>query len=162
MVRVEKTEKIFLRFSISGSEPRMGSTNIWKISLLTGLQAQKTHMAISDDLRTLCLSEGSMCHFWPKNTKNTIFGKKSKVMCEMLDMVIWVLKTENIHPKRLFEVLSCLDFRKNEKKLGGVYYCFLAKMPIFGLKSIVTEEMQIWFFSNNPIWCLEWSYDQTI
>ena len=84
-------------------------------------------MAISDDLRTLCLSEGSMCHFLPKNTKNTIFGKKSKVVCEMSDMVIYGLETENTHPKRLSDILSFLDFRKNEKKLRGIYYCFLAK-----------------------------------
>ena len=92
-------------------------------------------MAISDDLRAICLSEGSMCHFWPKNTKNTIFGKKSKVMCEMLDMVIWVLETENIHPKRLFDALSFLDFRQNEKKLGGNPYCFLVKNSHFWLNN---------------------------
>ena len=96
-----------------------------KVSLWTCLHAQKTHMAISDDLKPLWLSEGSICHFWPKNTKNTIFGKNIKFMCEMLDMVIWVLETENIHPKRLFEALSFLDFRKNEKKLGAIPYCFL-------------------------------------
>ena len=55
-----------------------------------------------------------------------------KVICEMLDMAIWVLETENIHPKRLFETLSFLDFRKNEKMLGENPYCFLAKMTIFG------------------------------
>ena len=36
-------------------------------------------------------------------------------MCEMLDMVIWVLETENIHPKRLFETLSFLDSREEKK-----------------------------------------------
>ena len=114
-----------------------------KLSLLTCLQAQKTHMAISDDLKPLCLCEGFVCHFWLKSTKNTIFGKKFKFMCEMLDMAIYGLETETTHPKRLFDNLSFLDFRKNEKKLGGIYYYFLAKMSIFGLKSVVTEEMQI-------------------
>ena len=98
-----------------------------KVSLLTGLQAQTNHMAISDDLMPLCLAEVSIGHFWPKNDKNAIFEKKFKVMCEMSDMVIWVLEIENAHLKRLFYGLSFLDFRKNEKKLGGIYYCFLAK-----------------------------------
>ena len=86
-----------------------------KVPVWTCLQAQKTHMAISDDLRPLWLPEGSICHFWPKNIKNTIFGKTSKIICEMLDMTIWVLETENIHPKRLFENLSYLNFRKEKK-----------------------------------------------
>ena len=86
-----------------------------KVSLLTCLQAQKTHMAISDDLRPLWLSEGSTCHFWPKKTKKTIFGKKFKVMCKILDMVIWVLGTDILHLKRLFDALSFLNFRENEK-----------------------------------------------
>ena len=55
-------------------------------------------------------------------------------MCEMLDMTIYGLETETTHPKRLFDNLLFLDFRKNEKKLGGIYYCFLAKMSIFWLK----------------------------
>jgi len=76
-------------------------------------------MAISDDLRLLGLPEGSIGHFWPKNEKNTIFWKKLKVMCEMLDMSIYGLETENTHPKRRFEALSFLDFWKSEKKLGG-------------------------------------------
>ena len=76
-------------------------------------------MAISDDLRPLWLSEGSTCHFWPKHTKKNDFGAKSKVMYGMLDMAIWLLETENTHPKRRFEALSFLDFRKSEKKLGG-------------------------------------------
>ena len=54
-----------------------------KVSLLTSLQAQKSHMVISDDLKPLGLPEGSTGHFWPQNDKNTIFEKKAKVMCEM-------------------------------------------------------------------------------
>ena len=79
LVRVEKIEKIFLRFSIFWSRPRMqrGRLIYKKVSLWTCLHAQKTHMAISDDLRPLCLPEGSTSHF--KNTKNTIFGKKYKI-----------------------------------------------------------------------------------
>ena len=79
-------------------------------------------MAISDDLKPLCLCEGLTCHFWAKNTKNTIFGKKSKVMCEKTDMVIYGLENETTHPERLFDDLSFLDFRKNEKKLGANPY----------------------------------------
>ena len=40
-------------------------------------------------------------------------------MCEMLDMSIYGLETENTHPKRRFEALSFLDFRTSEKNLGG-------------------------------------------
>ena len=76
-----------------------------KVSLLTGLHAQIDHMAISDDLRPLCLPEGSKGHFWPKNEKNTIFEKKSKVMCGMSNMTIYGLETETTHPKRLFDNL---------------------------------------------------------
>ena len=88
-------------------------------------------MVISNDLRSLYLPEGSICHFWPKNDKNTIFEKKSKVMCEMSDMVIYGLETQTTHPEGLFDNLSFLDFRKNEKKLGAIYYCFLAKNDHF-------------------------------
>ena len=87
-----------------------------KVSLLTGLHAQKTHMAISDDLRPLGPSEGSIGYFWSKNDKNAIFEKKSKVICEMSDMVLYGLETETTHPGGLFETLSFLNFRKNEKK----------------------------------------------
>ena len=52
-------------------------------------------------------------------------------MCEILDIVTWVLETENIHPKRLSETLSFWDVRKNEKKLGGNPYCFLGKNDYF-------------------------------
>ena len=86
-----------------------------KVSLWTDLQAQKTYMAISDGLRPLWLSEGSTCHFWPKKYKVYYFGRISKVMYGMLDMAIWLLETENTHPKRRFEALSFLDFRKSEK-----------------------------------------------
>ena len=48
----------------------------------------------------------------------------------MLDMIIYGLETENTLSKRLFDGLSFLEFRKNEKKLGGIYYCFLDKMAI--------------------------------
>ena len=60
-------------------------------------------------------------------------------------MAIWVLETENTHPKRLSEVLSFLDFRKNEKKLGWIYYCFLAKNGRFLYKGFPgpTNDMQI-------------------
>ena len=91
-------------------------------------------MAISDDLRSLCLPEGSIGQFWSKNDENTIFEKKSKIMCEMSDMTIYGLESETTHPEGLFDDLSFLDFRKNEKKLGGIYYCFLAKMSICWLK----------------------------
>ena len=37
-------------------------------------------------------------------------------MCEMLDIVIYGLETENTHPKRRVETLSFLNFRENEKK----------------------------------------------
>ena len=91
-------------------------------------------MTISDNLRPHYLSQGSTCHFWPKKTKNTIFGKKFKVMCKILDMVIWVLDTDILHLKRLFDTLSFLNFRENEKKLGGNPYCFLVKNGHFWLK----------------------------
>ena len=77
-----------------------------KVSLLTGFHAQKTHMAISDDLTPLGLPEGSTGQFWPKNDKNPIFEKKSKVMCEMSDMVLYVLESETRHPEGLFDDLS--------------------------------------------------------
>ena len=65
--------------------------------------------------------------FLAQKHKNMIFVKKIKLMCEMLDMAIYGLETETTHPKRLFDNLSFLDFWKNENKLGGIYYCFLAK-----------------------------------
>ena len=86
-------------------------------------------MAISDDLKPLCLCEGLTCHFWAKNTKNTILGKKFKVMYEILDMVIWVLESENTHPKRLFDALSFLDFPKNEKIQAEILTDFWPKCP---------------------------------
>ena len=52
-------------------------------------------------------------------------------MCEMLDMTIYGLETETTHPKRLSETLSLLDFRKNQKKLGGIYECFWPKNAHF-------------------------------
>ena len=65
-------------------------------------------------------------------------------MYEMLNMVIWVLETENIHPERLFYNLSFLDFRKNEKKARRDLLLFFGQnVHFFGLKSVVTEEMQI-------------------
>ena len=90
-------------------------------------------MAISDDLTPLDLPEGSIGQFWPKNGKNPIFKKKSKVICGVSDMVQYVLETQTRHPEGLFDDLSFLDFRKNEKKLGGIYYCFLAKKWSFSL-----------------------------
>ena len=102
-------------------------------------------MTISDDLKPLGLPEGSAGHFWPKNDKNMIFEKKSKVMYEMWDMVMYGLETESTHPEGLFEALSYLDFRKNEKKLGGFYSCFLAKNGCFSYKGFPepTDDMQI-------------------
>ena len=67
-------------------------------------------MSISDDLKPLGLPEGSIGQFWPKNDKNTIFGGKSKVMCEMSDMILYGLETETTHPEGLFDDLSFLDF----------------------------------------------------
>ena len=66
-------------------------------------------------------------------------------MCEMLDMTIYGLETETTHPKRLFDNLLFLDFRKNEKKLGGIYYCFLAKNGRFPYKGFPepTDDIQI-------------------
>ena len=95
-------------------------------------------MAISDDLSSFGLPEGSTGHFSPKNDKNTIFEKKSKVMCEMWDMVLYSLETETTHPEGLFDTLSFLDFRKNEKKLGGIYYCFLAKNGRFPYEALLS------------------------
>ena len=59
-------------------------------------------------------------------------------MCEMLDMTIYGLETETTHPKRLFDNLSFLDFRKNEKKLGGICYCFLAKNGRFPYEALLS------------------------
>ena len=73
-------------------------------------------MAISDDLTPLGLPEGPIGHFWPKNDKNLIFEKKSKVICEVSDMVQYGLETETRHPEGLFDALSFLDFRKKMKK----------------------------------------------
>ena len=56
-------------------------------------------------------------------------------MCEMSDMAIYGLETESTRPERLFHNLSFLDFRKNEKKLGGIYDCFLAKNGHFLAKN---------------------------
>ena len=84
-------------------------------------------MAISDDLTPLGLPEGPIGQFWPKNDKNPIFEKKSKVMGEVSDMVVYVLKSETRHPEGLFDDLSFLDFRTNKKKLGAIPYCFLTK-----------------------------------
>ena len=83
MVRVKKIQKIFCGFRSFDLDLVCGRLIYEKVSVLTGLQAQKTHMAISDDLSSLGLPEGSTGHFSPKNDKNTIFEKKSKVMCEM-------------------------------------------------------------------------------
>ena len=79
-------------------------------------------MAISDDLTPLGLAEGSIGQFWLKNDKNPIFEKKSKVMCEVSDMVVYGLKIQTRHPEGLFDALSFLDFRKNEKKLGAIFF----------------------------------------
>ena len=84
-------------------------------------------MAISDDLTPLGLPEGSIGQFWPKNDKNPIFEKKSKVICGVSDMVQYVLESETRHPEGLFDDISFLDFRTNKKKLGAIPYCFLAK-----------------------------------
>ena len=91
-------------------------------------------MAISDDLTPLGLPEGSIGQFWPKNDKNPIFEKMSKVICGVSDMVIYVLESETRHPEGLFEDISFLDFRHNFKKLGAIPYCFLAKKWPFWAK----------------------------
>ena len=91
-------------------------------------------MAISDDLAPLGLPEGRIGQFWPKNDKKPIFEKKSKVICEVSDMVQYVLESETRHPEGLFDDLSFLDFRQNFKKLGAIPYCFLAKNGHFWLK----------------------------
>ena len=49
-------------------------------------------------------------------------------MCEMLDMSIYGLETENTHPKRRFEALSFLDFRKSEKNQAEILQDFWPKM----------------------------------
>ena len=67
-------------------------------------------MAISDDLTPLGLPEGPIGQFWPKNDKNLIFEKKSKVICEMSDMVIYCLESETRHPTGLFDDLLFLNF----------------------------------------------------
>ena len=55
-------------------------------------------------------------------------------MCEMSDMVIYGPETQTRHPEGLFEDLSFLDFEQNEKKLGAIPYCFLAKKWPFWAK----------------------------
>ena len=124
---MKKSKKYFYVFRSPDVDLVWGRLIYEKVPLLTGLHAQKTHMAISDDLRSLCLPEGSIGQFWSKNDKNTFFEKKSKVMCEMSDMTIYGLESETTHPEGLFDDLSFLDFRKNEKKLGGIYYCFFGQ-----------------------------------
>ena len=62
-------------------------------------------MAISDDLTPLGLPEGPIGQFWPKNDKNRIFEKKSKVMCELSDMVIYGSESETRHFEGLFDAL---------------------------------------------------------
>ena len=60
-------------------------------------------------------------------------------------MAMYGLETETKHPEGLFEALSFLDFRKNEKKLGGIYYCFLAKNGHFLPKN--SNKLRLTFFS---------------
>ena len=96
----------FCGFGCSDVDLVWGRLIYEKVSLLRGLHAQKTHMAISDDLTPLGLPEGSIGQFWPKNDKNPIFEKKSKVMCEMSDMVIYGPESETRHPEGLFDDLS--------------------------------------------------------
>ena len=83
-------------------------------------------MAISHDLGPLWLSEGSTCHFGLKIQKYD-FGEKSKVVYGMLDMAIWLLETENTLPKRCFEALSFLNFRKSEKIYAEILKDFWPK-----------------------------------
>ena len=82
--------------------------------------------------------------FFPQKHKKYAFWEKFKLMCEMLDMDIYGLETETTHPKRLFDNLSFLDFRKNEKKVRLDLLLFFGQnVNFFGQKSVVTEEMQI-------------------
>ena len=82
--------------------------------------------------------------FLGQKHKKYDFWEKFKVMYEILDMVIWVLESENTHPKRLFDALSFLDFPKNKKKFRRKsLLIFGQKCPFFGLKSVGTDEMQI-------------------
>ena len=145
---MKKSKNYFYGFGCSDVDLVWGRLIYEKVSLLTSLQAQKSHMVISDDLKPLGLPEGSTGHFWPQNDKNAIFEKKAKVMCEMWDMVMYGLETETTHPNGLFETLLFLDFWKKWKKLGGIYYCFLPKNGRFPYKGFPepTDDIQIWFF----------------
>ena len=78
MLGRKKSKNIFCGFRSLNLDLVWGRLMYEKISILAGLQAHKTHMAIFDDLRPLCFPEGSIGHFWPKNEKNTIFWKKTQ------------------------------------------------------------------------------------
>ena len=77
-------------------------------------------------------------------------------MYGMLDMAIWLLETENTHPKRRFEALSFLDFRKSEKKYAEILKDFWPK--IAKKKNVIFAIFDKTFFSIFEIEPIQWPW----
>ena len=80
MVRNEKIQKIFFRFSIFDLDLVWYRLLYGKASTRTSLKGLKHHMTIFFDLRSLWLSEGSTSHFWPKSRFQQLFFQISKIV----------------------------------------------------------------------------------
>ena len=64
---MKKSENYFFGFGFLYSDVVRYRLLYGKASKRTGLKGSENHMTIFFDMGSLCLSEGSTGHFWPKS-----------------------------------------------------------------------------------------------